>query len=266
MLKYYLPKFKNDPNATNPPFADEGDVPEAFSELPSEMQEFKSCPYASLLAINIIYNLNGVTPIEKLNIYIDYCSEVMNVISLKELAIARYVFAPDKGITESLRMRKNAIISNFAKIKKGGGKKLSAAEIIKRVSLNGANDLIIITTADIVNNTRKQHNYSLIEHDVWIATSDEKLYEFCRACPSILFEDSTGAMARSLDAHHDITGTRYWKGSAEILTERLEERRRKANSNRDMSVIVQAALQTEALLLKGDAERFFETRSWRNRP
>lgn len=266
MLKYYLPTFSYDPNATNLPFEDEGDTPEEFSELPSELQEFKSYSYASLLAMNIIYNMPTAKPIEKLNIYIDYCSEVLNLISLKELTIARYVFAPDKGITDSLRMRKNAIVNNFTKIKRGVGKRLSLAEAIKRISLNGANDLIMVTSADVVNNTRERYDYTPIAHDVWIATSDEKLYEFCRACPSILFEDSKGTMARAMDAHYDITGTRYWKESAETFSERLEERRGKADFNTDMSVIVQAALQTEALLLKGDAEKFFETRSWRSRP
>lgn len=262
MIKDYLPQFRSDPNATNLPFADEGEAPETFSELSSEMQQFKACSYASLLATNIIYRLDNVTPLEKLDIYVDYCSEVMNLIGLKELAIARYVFAPDQGITDSLRKRKNAILSNFTKIKKGGARNLSSSEIIKRVALNGTNDLSIILAADVVNNTRKQFSDSLIEHDAWIATSDEKLYEFCRACPSILLKDSTGAMARSLDPHLDITGTAYWKKSAEVLERRLEERRGKANSSGDMSAIVQSALQTEALLVKGEAESFFITRPW----
>lgn len=266
MLKYYLPHFRYDPNATHTPFTGESAVPEVFSELPREMQELKSCPYTSLLAINTIHRLENLTPIEKFTHYIDYCSEVLNIISLKEMAIARYIFSPDVGITDPLRMRKNAITNNFVKIKKDSGNKLPASELIKRISLNGANDLIIISAADIVNNTRKQNNYSPSEHDVWIATSDEKLYEFCRACPSFLLEDGSGALARFIDVHHDITGTRYWKASAEILTGRLEDRRSKSNFNGDMSVIVQAALQTETLLLEGDAEEFFGTRSWRNRP
>ncbi|MCD2323471.1 hypothetical protein LQ953_05515 [Sphingomonas sp. IC-56] len=266
MLRYYLPHFRYDPNARPMPFTGESTVPEVFSELPSEMQEFKSCPYASLMAINIIHRSKILDPIEKFIAYIDYCSEVLNLISVKEASIARYVFSPDVGMTDSLRDRKNAIMSNFAKIKKGGGKGLSTSELIKRISLNGANDLIIITAADVVNNTRKQNNHDLIEHDVWIATSDEKLYAFCRACPSFLLEDRTGAMARFLDVHEDITGTRYWKKSAEILAGRLQERRSKVGFNDDMSVIVQAALQAEALLLEGDAESFFQTRSWRHRP
>jgi hypothetical protein len=266
MLKYYLPRFRYDPNATHTPFTGESAAPEAFSELPREMQELKSCPYASLLAINIIHRLENLTATEKFTNYIDYCSEVMNLISLKEMAIARYIFSPDVGITDSLRKRKNSIKNNFVKIKKDVSKELSSNEIIKRVALNGANDLIIISVADIVNNTRKHYDYSSAEHDVWIATSDEKLYEFCRACPSFLLEGSSGAMARFLDVHHDITGTRYWKESAEILAGRLEERRSKIDFNGDMRSIVQAALQTETLLLEGDAEKFFETRSWRDRP
>lgn len=265
-LADYLPKFREDPNSIKVPLAGGGVDPEHFSTLPLERQKTISCSYASLLAMNVIHRLDTLNGLEKFVLYIDYCAEVLDLISLKELTIARYIFAPENGITEELRTRKVAIANNFAKLKKGGGKGLAPAKILERIALNGANDLKLISAADIVNNSREQFSFGIIEHDVWIATSDDKLYEFCRACPGFTGWEAGGPLARYVDTHTDIQGTRYWRESIEIQQRRLEERYEAVDREREMDAIVRAALDLEADLLDGKADDYFKLTSWRSEP
>ncbi len=263
-LKDYLPKFRYDPNSVKVPFAGEGSDPEPFSALSMERQKTIACSYASLLAMNIIHRLDALDGLEKFVLYLDYCAEVLDLISLKELTIARYVFAPEKGMTDEVRKRKVAAANNFTKLKKGGGKGLTPAQVLKRIALNGANDLKLISAADIVNNSRELFSFGMVEHDVWIATSDEKLYEFCCACPGFIGWEAGGPLARFVDTHEDIKGTRYWRDSIDIQQRRLKERYSTVDREREMDEIVQAAFDIEADLFDDKADAYFRMRSWRS--
>ncbi|WP_246787286.1 hypothetical protein [Rhizobium leguminosarum] len=263
-LKDYLPNFRDDPNSVKVPFAGEGFEPEAFSALSLERQKIIACSYASLLALNIIHRLDALDGLDKLTLYIDYCEEVLDLISLKELTIARYVFAPEKGMTDQVRTRKSATANNFTKLKKGGGKGLTPIQVLKRIALNGANDLKLISAADIVNNSREQFSFGMVKHDVWIATSDEKLYEFCCACPGFIGWEAGGPLARFVDTHEDIKGTRYWRDTIDLQQRRLEARYSTVNRSREMDEIVQAAFAIEADLLDDKANGYFSKRSWRS--
>ncbi|MDK4729472.1 hypothetical protein [Rhizobium phaseoli] len=260
----YLPKFRDDPNSVKVPFAGESFEPEAFSALSPERQTTIACSYASLLALNIIYRLEALDGFEKFTLYIDYCEEVLNLISLKELSIARYVFAPEKGMTDVVRTRKSATVNNFTKLKKGGAKGLTRVQELHRIALNGANDLKLISAADIVNNSREQFMFGVIEHDVWIATRDEKLYEFCRACPGFVGWGAGGPLARFVDTHADIKGTRYWKDTIDLQQQRLEARYATVDRAKEMDDIVAAAFNIEADLLDDRAIGYFSKRSWRS--
>lgn len=262
-IKNYLPKFRGDPNAARIPFAGGRADPEPFSALSPERQIVISCSYASLLAMNVIYGLKELNELDKFVLYIDYCAEVLDLISLKELTIARYVFASEKGITEEVRKRKVAATNNFVKIKKGGDKGLTRAQVLERIALNGANDLKLISAADIVNNSREEFSAGTVVHDVWIATSDSKLYEFCRACPGFIGWDTGGPLARIVHTHNDIVGTPYWRDTMDMLQQRLAERSFTVDRGREMGALVKAAFDIEADLLNGKADEYFRLRSWR---
>ncbi|MES3100569.1 hypothetical protein [Sphingomonas faeni] len=264
-VKYYLPKLGYDPDKVTSPFTGESVDLEKFAELPRDRQELRSVSYACLLAINVVHRIRHLAPTDKFNCYIDYCAEVLNLISLKEVFVARYVFSSEVGINELVRKRKVSLVNNFVKIKKSVAKNLPADEVIKRISLNGANDIALITTLDAVNNTRSQFIWEDAKHDAWLATSDEKLYEFCRACPSLSEQDGGKRLARGMELHAEITGTDYWKESAEILGRKLDERRGEIDQEMEMGPVLQAAFQIEALLADGTAEKFFENRLWRDR-
>jgi hypothetical protein len=263
-LKDYLPNFRDDPNSVKVPFAGESFDPEAFSGLSSERQAIIACSYASLLALNIIHRLDDLDGFEKFTLYIDYCEEVLNLISLKELTIARYVFGPEKGMTDDVRTRKSATVNNFTKLKKGGAKGLTRAQELQRIALNGANDLKLISAADIVNNSREQFRFGMVKHDVWIATRDDKLYEFCCACPGFVGWEAGGPLARFVDTHEDLKGTHYWKNTIDLQQQRLEARYATVDRTREMDDIVTAAFDIEADLFDDKAIAYFSKRSWRS--
>lgn len=262
--KDYLPKFRDDPNSVKLPFASENFESETFNALLPERQKIIACSYASLMALNIIHRLDDLDSFEKFTLYIDYCEEVLNLVSLKELTIARYVFAPEKGMTDDVRTRKSAIVNNFTKLKKGGAKGLTHVQELQRIALNGANDLKLISVADIVNNSREQFWFGIVEHDVWIATRDEKLYEFCCACPGFVGSEVGGPLARFVETHEDLQGTHYWKNTIDLQRQRLEARYATVYQAREMDDIVLAAFNIEACLFDDKAIAYFSKRSWRS--
>lgn len=263
-LKDYLPKFRDDPNSVKVSFEGVSEHPETFRDLLPDRQRFISCSYASLLAINVINSLKGLDGAEKFVRYMDYCCEVLDLMSLKELTIARYAFAPETGVDEELRKRKVAVAGNFLKLKKGADKGLARPEKLKRIALNGANDLKLIAAADTVNNSRERIGSGVVQHDAWIATGDEKLYEFCCACPGFAGSEAGGPMARFVDTHADISGTRYWRDTTEMQQRRLMERSAGLEPDREMDLIVSAALEVENKLGDEKADEYFESRSWRS--
>lgn len=262
-IKDYLPRFSDDPNSIKVPFPDGKAVPEQFKDISLERQMVIACSYASLLAMNTIDACEDLTADEKFALYIDYCVDVLDLVSLKELSIARYAFAPHDGITDDARKRVSAIRSNFLKLKKGAGKGLQEHERIKRIALNGANDLKLISSADMIDNSREVFSFGTVNMDVWIATSDEKLFEFCSACPGFLVSSSGGPLARYVDTHADITRTRYWRDSFSLQERVLNARIAKVFGELDISSIVASALQMEVKLEENQAKEFMKERRWR---
>lgn len=261
--KDYLPKFSDDPNSTKVPFPDGEAVHEQFKDISFERQMVIAISYGSLLAMNTIETCADLTADEKFELYIDYCADVLDIVSLKELSIARYAFAPQDGITDDARKRVSAIRSNFLKLKKGAGKGLHEHERIKRIALNGANDLKLISSADMIDNSREIFSFGTVNMDVWIATSDEKLFEFCSACPGFLVSSSGGPLARYVDTHADITRTRYWRDSLNLQERVLNARIEKVFGELDISSIVASALEMEVKLEESQAKDFLKGRRWR---
>ena len=259
----YLPTFRDDPNSTKVRFGDGSEDPEPFKSLPEERQKLVACSYASLLAMNVISQIKGLNNLDRFILYFDYCTEVLDLVSLKDLTIARYVYAPELGITDELRQQKVAVTKNFLRLKKGGSKGLTPSEVLKRIALNGSNDLKLISTADMVSNLEERVGLQIVRHDVWIATSDEKLYEFCCACPGFAGPESRGALARFMDTQENITGTSYWRNSMDVQVRRLGERFPKLARVMELEPVVNAALDLEAKVDSDEAIEYFTLRSWR---
>lgn len=216
-----------------------------------------SIPYASLLAANCIDLLPELSSFEKFSLYFKYCADVLDVVSLKELAIARYAFAPEVGITTEVRDRRNSVRNNFFKLKKAARKNLSESETLIRISMNGAMDLKIIIAADIVNDKEEQFPLGLTKMDVWIATSDSKLYEFCQSCPGFILPGGNGPMARLFETHFDISKTDYWRETLDFQKTQLEERLpRSLDKKPSLDKIIKAAFELEARISEGSSSRF----------
>ena len=256
-LSDYLPSFCDDPNSLPLSEAAEYEGTPDFSDLSPQHQQVISIPYASLLAANVLDRLPELSGFEKFALYFKYCAEVLDMVSLKELVIARYAFAPELGINAEVRDRRNSVRNNFFKLKKAARKNLTEGEAIIRISMNGAMDLRVIIASDIVNNAEEQFPLGLTKMDVWIATSDSKLYEFCQSCPGLIPNSGSGPMARMLDPHLDITKTDYWQKTLNFQEEQLERRLpRSLAEKRSMEKIVEAGFELERKIVEGSAAKF----------
>ena len=253
----YLPFFQDDPNSLPANASSAYDGIPNFSDLTLQQKQVISIPYASLLAANCIDRLPELSSFEKFSLYFKYCADVLDVVSLKELAIARYAFAPEVGITTEVRDRRNSVRNNFFKLKKAARKNLSESETLIRISMNGAMDLKIIIAADIVNDKEEQFPLGLTKMDVWIATSDSKLYEFCQSCPGFILPGGNGPMARLFETHFDISKTDYWRETLDFQKTQLEKRLpRSLDKKPSLDKIIKAAFELEARISEGSSSRF----------
>lgn len=254
-VKDYLPSFSDDPNATKVEISEENNSDYFFEDIDPIYQSLMACSYASLIAIHIIDEFKELTELEKFQSYLKFVSDCLDLVSLKELNIARYVFAPEKGITENLRCRIVDTRKNFSKIKKN--KELNGPQKIMKMALNGAMDLRIINAADIVDSTSEVSNFTEITMDVWIATSDEKLFNFCRSCPGIIKSKSGGALARLMETHQDIKGTNYWEETTSIIQENSFKRLDRIEKTPDMDRIVGIACDLDKKLKSNSIKNYF---------
>lgn len=257
-VKDYFPFLHKNPNSSPVYTTDEYDGVPAFSDLTRQQQQVISIPYASLLAANIIDRLPGLNSFEKFSLYFRYCADVLDMVSLKELVIARYALAPEVGITAEVRNLRNTVRNNFFKLKKAARKNLNEGETFVRISMNGAMDLKIIIVADIVNHTEEQFPFGLAKKDVWIATSDSKLFEFCQSCPGFILPSGSGAMARMVQTHFDIPKTDYWQKTLNFQETQLKRRLpRSLDTKQNSDKIIQAAFEMESKIKQGSSTQFF---------
>lgn len=257
-VKDYLPFFHDDPNSLPVNAADEYDGVPNFSDLTQLQQQVISIPYASLLAANTIDRLPGLNSFEKFSLYFNYCADVLDMVSLKELTIARYAFAPEVGITTEVRDLRNNVRNNFFKLKKTARKNLNEGETFIRISMNGAMDLKILIAADLTNHKEEQFPHGLTKMDVWIATSDGKLFEFCQSCPGFILPSGNMAMARLVQTHFDIPKTDYWRKTLDFQEKRLGRRLpRSLDKKPNLDNIVEAAFKMESRIKQGSSTQFF---------
>jgi hypothetical protein len=130
--------------------------------------------------------------------------------------------------------------------------------------MNGANDLVILAMCDIANNSRESFEFGEVESDTWIATNDEKLFEFCCACPGFCGPERGGPLARHIEMHFDINGTRYWRETIDLQKRMLAERLSKVFIQRSMDHIVVCALDLETHLENNTAMDYLRLRAWRS--
>jgi hypothetical protein len=136
---------------------------------------------------------------------------------------------------------KKIIRSNFLKTK-SNTLPIDAAEAIA-IAFNGACDINLLNTANIQDKKKLDGNLQ----DIWIATRDKKLYEFCCIFHHINIDGHVGKYSASISLQ-DQKDDEYWIGVQQIQSKILQERKTHAVLPRsDESLIVKAKKAVAAI-------------------
>lgn len=199
----HLPSFRDTPNCTHREYAGKREG-YGYLDLDFKNQASLAIPFVSLLYLNLIDKKFAGNPLEKFKEFLRRVSCDLDFLSAKEIEIAKYCLAIPPAPCVKTISRRKILRNNFLKTKKGKNPK--NFEEVMTIAFNGACDLSLIDSANIID----LHGIKGIKQDVWIATQDQKLVEFTNIFQYINVGDSVGEYA-SIDIHPEFENDSYWQ-------------------------------------------------------
>ncbi len=164
----------------------------------------RSVPFSALLYLNIVDKKFSGSPIQKFEEFLRRLSVDLDILSAKEIEIAKYCFAePPAAAVETIRIRK-FMRRNFLKTKED--KAIYTFDEAMAVAFNGACDLTLINTANVM----QTQGLDGVSQDCWITTRDKKLFEFSKVSHYVDLDGEAGKYALSgilPEQDHD----EYWQ-------------------------------------------------------
>lgn len=202
-------------DGTTPDFSELGRVDATFESLDSDQQTLLAISFASLLLM-LVVNRDGTyfSPLGKFRRYLREHKRLIGIVSVRELSIARYVFATQEDCPGELDRLRSRIEKNFAR---RNNKRPTTIENLQAVALNGAFDLMLFLAMNVAD-TKGLDGRPL---DCWLFTADDKLQEFNSLCFNTGF--GTGQAGLFTVLHHHADVSKYWKESAEALNQVTSE-------------------------------------------
>ncbi len=188
---------------------DIGLVERSFSSLEPTQQRFLALSFSALLLMLIVIrDGEDFSPIGKYKRYLREYKSRIGIVSVKELAIARYVFSSQKDCPGMLDQVRSRVEKNFARYKDRHPKNPLEME---RVALNGAFDLALFNVMNVAD-TRGIEGQKL---DCWLFTMDGKLSEYNDLCFGASFGTGQAGLFTAINHHAEVG--EYWRASGECL-------------------------------------------------
>lgn len=199
----HLPSFVDTHNSTHTSFAGK-DTDYGYLDLEPIAQAILAVPFSALLYLNIVDKKFSGSPIQKFEEFLRRLSADLDILSAKEIEIAKYCFAdPPTAAAETIRIRK-LLRRNFLKTKED--KAIYTFNEAMAVAFNGACDLMLINSANVI----QTKGLDGVPQDCWITTRDKKLFEFSKVSHYVDLDGEAGkyALSRILpEQDHD----KYWQ-------------------------------------------------------
>jgi len=215
-LSVHLPSFADAPNSIRPVYVGKTSA-YGYEDLEEQHKILLALSFGPLLQLLIVEYGSQEKPLIKFEKFLDRLTKKFDLLSVKEIQIARYVFAnPTSSATEIIKIRR-AIRANFVKTKAGKVPKNSIDML--QIAFNGACDISLINTANV-------GDYSGVDgvrQDTWIATTDRKLSRFCDIFHYVNLDGRTGRYGISIETTEHACDD-YWEKSAYMLEELLLSR------------------------------------------
>ncbi|TAA32932.1 hypothetical protein [Pseudoxanthomonas winnipegensis] len=176
-----------------------------YGSLSTESQGILSKTYSPLLLMLVIArDLTHLSPLAKFKNYLRLYRRFIDIVSVREITIARFLFAPTPALSDTIYQTWEKITLNFT-----GRKDLSqhlprTARQLDRAALNGALDLVILDSA-LLSDYRGLDGQRL---DTWIVTADLKLAALTDAVHHT--DLGTGQTGKYLVTHDYRDQGEYW--------------------------------------------------------
>jgi hypothetical protein len=201
----HLPQFVDSPGSIQARYAgkfhDYG-----YFDLDEDAQAVLAVPFCSLVYLQLVDRIPGLKPIEKFKRYLETVEKEVDLLSGKEIEIARYCFANPPAESRQIIDLRRVFRRNFMQTKEEKLPRDSAQ--LLQVAFNGASDLNLINSANVGDNTPIDG----IQQDCWIATGDAKLAQFAELSHYVNFDGDAGkVMAPTALEAHDADP--YWQES-----------------------------------------------------
>jgi hypothetical protein len=143
-----------------------------FQALDQDLQCVLSLPYSALLLMLVVSrDLPCSKPLVRFRHFLRLYRRLIDVISIREITIARFVFAPEPDPDSDLRKTWEKIVSNFTGRNHRTKRAITKSRDLDRTSLNGAFDLFLLNSALISDYCGLQGEAV----DTWVLTADAKL-------------------------------------------------------------------------------------------
>lgn len=169
----HLPGFVDAPNSIRTKF--EGpEISYDFFDLTDDVQKAFSASFTSLMLLQLVDKSPIRAPIDKLNEYLRRLVSELDLLSQKEIEIAKYCFAEPPSKCESLINLRKKIRKNF--LKTTDNRSPRTAKEVFAVAFNAARDLYLLNAANVMDT----HGLDNVEQDCWIATHDKNLAAFAK--------------------------------------------------------------------------------------
>jgi hypothetical protein len=209
-LREFSPHYGDHPLAL-PPRLSTPHVDHGFWDRTRESQVAFALPYSLLLLLQaVLIDDSERDSTTRFKRFVQLLLTEVDVLSAKEIEIARWCLSPPIDRDRLYTERRKTMIENFARFKRR--RRPKSKEDLRRISLNGAHDLWMITTAVYF----EAHGLAGIAQDVWIATYDAKFAAYCELVNYI----PAGAMTGAIAAYTNVPTAAdpgYWHDTGEWL-------------------------------------------------
>lgn len=195
-----------------------------FDGLDKHQQAIMALSFSALLLmLLIVRDGEEFSPLGKFRRYVREYKRLIGTVSLREIAIARYVFATQAECPGSLDQTRSRIEKNFARHK--NGKRPQSVEDMCGTALNGAFDLLLFNAMNIAD-TKGLDGRVL---DCWLFTFDGKLKDYNDLCFNVSLGTGQAGLFTAFTTHADVS--EYWQQTAELLHKFAIEGSKRAVSN-----------------------------------
>lgn len=197
----HLPGFVDAPNSLRTSF--EGSAASyGYFDLSDDVQAVFAAPFTALLLLQLVDRGPMRTPIEKFNEYLRRVVDELDILSDKEIEIAKYCFAePSADCNALIKLRKD-IRKNF--LKKDDALPRTAEDAFS-IAFNAARDLHLLNAANVIDTQGLDGQ----PQDCWVVTYDKKLVAFSKMMRNVNVDGEAGKYSAVI-RHAECGSDAYW--------------------------------------------------------